>query len=68
LPSPLAGIGHDGLPGAVAAARDLPGPLASSLLDAARDAFAHGMDIEAGVAGAVLLLTALLLPRLLHRG
>jgi DHA2 family multidrug resistance protein-like MFS transporter len=67
LPARLADVGHDGLPGAVAAARDLPGPLAASVLDVARDAFAHGMDVEAGVAGAVLLVAAVLVPRLLHR-
>ena len=49
---------HESLGGAVEVAAQLPPEAASQLLDAARDSFAHGVSIAAGVGAAVLLITA----------
>ncbi|GAA1579139.1 MULTISPECIES: MFS transporter [Kribbella] len=49
---------HESLGGAVEAAAQLPSAAAAELLDAAREAFAHGVSIAAGVGAAVLLATA----------
>ncbi|TDW94696.1 DHA2 family multidrug resistance protein-like MFS transporter [Kribbella pratensis] len=49
---------HESLGGAVEAAAQLPPEAAAQLLDAARDSFAHGVSIAAGVGAAVLLITA----------
>ncbi|WP_410788393.1 MFS transporter [Kribbella sp. C-35] len=49
---------HESLGGAVEAAAQLPPAAAAQLLDAARESFAHGVSIAAGVGAAVLLITA----------
>jgi DHA2 family multidrug resistance protein-like MFS transporter len=49
---------HESLGGAVEAAAQLPPEAAAQLLDAARQSFAHGVSIAAGVGAAVLLITA----------
>ncbi|MGZ0147385.1 MFS transporter [Kribbella sp. WER1] len=49
---------HESLGGAVEAAAQLPPAVAGELLDAAREAFAHGVAIAAGVGAVVLLATA----------
>ncbi|HEY3561671.1 MAG TPA: MFS transporter [Kribbella sp.] len=49
---------HESLGGAVEAAAHLPPPAAAALLDAARESFAHGVSIAAGVGAVVLLATA----------
>jgi MFS transporter, DHA2 family, multidrug resistance protein len=58
---------RDTLGGAVAAGDDLPTPLATQLLDAARDAFTQGLQVtalsSAVVAGVTAVLAAVLLRR-----
>jgi DHA2 family multidrug resistance protein-like MFS transporter len=49
---------HESLGGAVEVAAQLPPEAAAQLLDAARDSFARGVSIAAGVGAAVLLITA----------
>ncbi|MFG5720374.1 MFS transporter [Streptomyces murinus] len=49
---------HDSLGAAVQASTDLPPQTAESLLDAARDAFVHGLHLASGAGAAVLLGTA----------
>jgi MFS transporter, DHA2 family, multidrug resistance protein len=49
---------HDTLGGAVSAARQLPGPLGTQLLAAARAAFTHGLDRAAIGAAIVTVLAA----------
>jgi len=49
---------HESLGGAVEAAAQLPPQTAAALLDAARESFAHGVSIAAGVGAVVLLATA----------
>ena len=49
---------HDSLGAAVEASRQLPPATAQPLLDAARDAFVHGLHLASGAGAAVLLLTA----------
>lgn len=49
---------HESLGGAVEAAAQLPPEAASALLAAARESFAHGVSIAAGVGAVVLLATA----------
>ncbi|RZT27277.1 DHA2 family multidrug resistance protein-like MFS transporter [Kribbella sp. VKM Ac-2569] len=49
---------HESLGGAVEVAAQLPPEAAAQLLDAARESFAHGVSIAAGVGAAVLLITA----------
>jgi DHA2 family multidrug resistance protein-like MFS transporter len=55
------------LGGAVAAARDLPAPLGTELLDAARDAFSHSTSVTAAICAVALvaasIASALLIPR-----
>ncbi|MFH8341534.1 MFS transporter [Streptomyces sp. AM6-12] len=49
---------HDSLGAAVEAAAHLPGRTAGPMLDAARDAFVHGLHLASGAGAAVLLGTA----------
>ncbi|MFY4719863.1 MFS transporter [Streptomyces sp. LaBMicrA B280] len=49
---------HDSLGAAVQASAQLPPETAESLLDAARDAFVHGLHLASGAGAAVLLGTA----------
>ena len=49
---------HDSLGAAVQASTHLPPQTAESLLDAARDAFVHGLHLASGAGAAVLLGTA----------
>ncbi|WP_199506221.1 MFS transporter [Geodermatophilus sp. TF02-6] len=64
LPPAAAEQARAGLPGGAAVARELGAP---ALLQSARDAFVHGMDVAfwvaAGAAAACALLAAALLPR-----
>ncbi|WP_078868687.1 MFS transporter [Streptomyces sp. NRRL B-1347] len=56
----------DSLAGAEAVSQDLSGPLAARLVEPAREAFTHGLNLAAGIAGvivAVLAVTAMVLLR-----
>ncbi|NUR99327.1 MAG: MFS transporter, partial [Kribbellaceae bacterium] len=57
-PSGTPDAARESLGGAVEAAGHLPSAAAAELLDAARDAFAQGVSIAAGVGAVVLLATA----------
>ena len=67
VPPDAAEAARDTLGGAVAAADQLPGPLAADLLDAARQAFTQGLQLSAITSAAIVLgmtiLTAVLLRR-----
>ncbi|HYU85165.1 MAG TPA: MFS transporter [Kribbellaceae bacterium] len=64
VPGAAASAAREGLPGAVGAAAQLPGQLAGTLLDVARDSFSHSMDVVAVVGAALLLATAVLVTAL----
>ncbi|HZP51113.1 MFS transporter [Actinocrinis sp.] len=57
LPSGVLSTARDTLGGAVTVSHQLPGHTGGSLLTAARDAFAHGMNVAA-IGAAVLMLAA----------
>jgi hypothetical protein len=57
---------HETLGGATAAAQQLPGQAGTALLDAAREAFTHGMHTTA-VAGAVVMAATAMLAVMLLR-
>ncbi|MFD5700554.1 MFS transporter [Streptomyces lasiicapitis] len=60
LPDDTAHAARDTLANADAASRDLPDSLAPELLEPAREAFTHGLNVAAGVAGAIVAVLALL--------
>jgi DHA2 family multidrug resistance protein-like MFS transporter len=65
IPADAAAVARDTLGGAVGVAGQLPGQLGAVLLETARDAFVHGMQvaatISAGVAVAVAILAVVML-------
>jgi DHA2 family multidrug resistance protein-like MFS transporter len=67
VPPDAAEAAKDTLGGAVAAADQLPGPLAAELLDAAREAFTQGLQLSAITSAAIVLGMALLTAVLLRR-
>ncbi|MER5299280.1 hypothetical protein ABT039_07410 [Streptomyces lasiicapitis] len=58
LPDDTAHAARDTLANADAAARDLPDSLGPELLEPAREAFTHGLNVAAGVAGAIVAVLA----------
>lgn len=63
----LVGAARDTLGGAAAASEQLPDPLASELLDAAREAFTQGLQVAALASAAIAAGTAVLAAVLLRR-
>jgi len=66
VPPAAATAAHETLGGAVAAAAQLPEPLAGSLLDAAREAFVQGLQLSALIGAVGLIGTAVLVAFLLR--
>lgn len=58
---------EDNLSAAVSAARELPGPQATALLEASRDAFTHGFQVAAGVSAILVLGMAVVVVASHHR-
>ncbi|MFI0450772.1 MFS transporter [Actinomadura sp. 6N118] len=67
MPADVPAAAADTLPGALAAAEDLPPAQASALVEQARDAFAEGLNIAAGGAALLAALAAVLAITLLRR-
>ena len=67
VPPEEASAARDTLGGAVAAADELPAPLAAELLDGAREAFIQGMQVAALSSAVLAAVTALLAAILLRR-
>ncbi|MGH3393926.1 MAG: MFS transporter, partial [Streptosporangiaceae bacterium] len=65
-PAHAADAARQSLADAVAAARTLPADLASALLGPAREAFASGLHLVAGISAAVLAVVAVLMVGLLR--
>lgn len=59
VPAAAAADARETLGGAVAAAADLPDPVATTLLDAANAAFVQGLQVTAVIAAVVMLVIAL---------
>jgi len=55
VPAEAEAVASDTLGSAVAVAGELPGQLGSAVLDTAREAFVHGMQLTSGIAAAVAL-------------
>lgn len=69
VPLDAANDSRETLGGAVAAATDLPDPLASALLDAAHEAFVQGLQLTAIIAAVVMVAMAVATAfRLRHQG
>ena len=66
VPPEAADAARDTLGGAVAAADELPDQFAAELLDAAREAFTHGLQVAAFTSAAVAVATAVLAAVLLR--
>jgi DHA2 family multidrug resistance protein-like MFS transporter len=60
VPATTAAIARESITAAVPAARQLPGPLGTGLLDAAREAFTAGLNTVAGVGAALFIGLAVL--------
>jgi DHA2 family multidrug resistance protein-like MFS transporter len=60
VPSDAATIAQDTLGGAVGVAAQLPGQLGTALLETARDAFVHGMQVAATISAVVAFAVAIL--------
>jgi DHA2 family multidrug resistance protein-like MFS transporter len=60
VPSDVATIARDTLGGAVGVAAQLPGQLGTALLETARDAFVHGMQVAATISAVVAFAVAIL--------
>jgi MFS transporter, DHA2 family, multidrug resistance protein len=58
VPSDAAAAARDTLGGAVGAAAELPGAAGASLVEVARDAFVHGMQVTSGIAAVVAIVIA----------
>jgi DHA2 family multidrug resistance protein-like MFS transporter len=58
VPTDAAAAARDTLGGAVGAAAELPGAAGASLVEVARDAFVHGMQVTSGIAAAVAIVIA----------
>jgi MFS transporter, DHA2 family, multidrug resistance protein len=67
VPPEQAEAARDTLGGAVAAAEELPAPLAAELLDAAREAFVHGLQVAALTSAVIAAGLAVLIAVLLRR-
>jgi MFS transporter, DHA2 family, multidrug resistance protein len=67
VPAEQADTARDTLGGAVAAGDDLPAPLATELLDAAREAFTQGLQVAALSSAVVAAVTAVLAAVLLRQ-
>jgi DHA2 family multidrug resistance protein-like MFS transporter len=66
LPPDAREAAHSTLGGAVAVAGQLPGQAGAALLDAARVAFSHGLNLVAGIGAATMILGAVLAALLLR--
>jgi DHA2 family multidrug resistance protein-like MFS transporter len=60
MPADAAVVARDTLGGAVAVAAQLPGPLGTALLETARDAFVHGMQVAATISALLAIVVAIL--------
>lgn len=60
VPRAVTGAAHESLVGAVASAGQLPGQFRIGLLDAARQAFTHGLHAVAGISAAIAIGVAIL--------
>jgi DHA2 family multidrug resistance protein-like MFS transporter len=58
VPAEAAASANDSMAGALDAAAHLPGPVADDLLATARDAFADGLHLVAGIGGAIVVVFA----------
>jgi MFS transporter, DHA2 family, multidrug resistance protein len=67
VPDALPEAGRDTLAGAVHSATAMPGGVGAPLLDAARQAFTHGLHVTAGVCVAIVLAGAVLTIVMLRR-
>ena len=67
VPDTLPAAGRDTLGGAVQAAARMPERVGAPLLDAARAAFTHGLQVMSGVCVAVVLASAVITALLLRR-
>jgi MFS transporter, DHA2 family, multidrug resistance protein len=65
LPDGVEGAASDSLAGAVAVADGLPAALAADVLEPAREAFVHGLQVAATVSGALVVAAAVMVGRLL---
>jgi DHA2 family multidrug resistance protein-like MFS transporter len=66
VPAAEAEAARDSIGGAIAAAEQLPEPLAAQVLDAAREAFTQGLQVAAFASAVVAAITALLAAILLR--
>jgi MFS transporter, DHA2 family, multidrug resistance protein len=66
VPDQAAAVAQDTLGGAAAVASELPDPLGAALLEAAREAFTHGLRLAATVSAAASLAFAVLVVVLLR--
>ena len=66
VPDQAAAVAQDTLGGAAAVAGELPDPLGAALLEAAREAFTHGLHLAATVSAAAALAFAVLVVVLLR--
>jgi MFS transporter, DHA2 family, multidrug resistance protein len=60
--------GHDTLAGAVDSAEGLPPAMRAEFLDPAREAFTEALQVAATVSGAILVVAAILVARMMRRG
>jgi MFS transporter, DHA2 family, multidrug resistance protein len=67
LPADAQAAARDTLGGAVAVGGQLPEPTAASFLDAAREAFTHGLQVTAGISVLVAAVAAILVIVVLRR-
>jgi MFS transporter, DHA2 family, multidrug resistance protein len=68
LPDDAAATAADTLGGAVAVADRLPGIAAPEVLEPAREAFVHGLQVAATLGGVLMVTAAVLVARLVRRG
>ncbi len=68
VPAEAAASAGDTLGGAVAVADRLPQTLAADVLEPAREAFTHGLQMAATVSGVLVIAAAVMVARLLRRG
>ena len=68
VPPQAAATARDTLGGAVAVSHRLPDGLAADVLDPAREAFTHALQVAATVSGVLIVAAALLVARLVRHG
>ena len=68
LPADASATASDTLGGAVEVAARLPQPLATDVLEPAREAFTQGLQVAATVSGILVVAAAILIARLLRSG